>query len=249
MYSYFGSLEDAKRYGPILTGKTEGNDTRLISVTNALSDEAKTISMLVIRLSKKAQCRVWEVRLPFTVRREWSIRTNFGVIDIHSCGKGIPSKTITITPFWRKKTLLRTEGLNPTGKVLLETESAFYLNTCEGDFVSEYYLVKNKDSDKEIGCKAFMSRQVYRRLSNSLKFFGMLLPRINIDTVDFKFTSEVGPESGSWKGGIYSSNGIEVLKNETLPDVVARYLEKNQVRIMRKLTKEEYITLFVKEEN
>ncbi|QXN70541.1 hypothetical protein AGENTSMITH_137 [Bacillus phage vB_BspM_AgentSmith] len=244
MYSYFGSLEEAKRYGPILTGKVEGNGSRLIAINNYIDDISSNrgvvTSSLVIRLSKSAKCKVLEIKLPFLVKNEWFIRNTDNILHLNGFGK---NKVITL--FWKDNVHVKTEGLDPsTGDVLLETESAFYLNSCEGEFISDYYLVKNKNSDKEIGCKAHMCRHTYRRLPNYLKYLGMLLPKIKVDRMELKFTDEVGPESGSWKGGIYSASGMTVFKEENLPKAVARYLDKKQVTIIRKLTKEEYYAKF-----
>ena len=246
MYSYFGSLEEAKRYGPILTGKVEGNGSKLIAISNYVdhssSSSGVTTSSLVMRLSKKDKCKVLEIKLPFRVKNDWSIRSVGNVVYLDGFGKHK-----VFTPFWKDAVLVKTEGLDPsTGNVLLETESSFYLNTSEGDFISDYYMVKNAGSDKEIGCKAHMCRHTYRRLPNSLKWLGVLLPKIKVDRMELKFTDQVGPEAGSWKGGIYTSSGVTVLKEENLPKAVARWLDKHKVTILQKLTEKEYYTKFPK---
>lgn len=83
-----------------------------------------------------------------------------------------------------------------------------------------------EDFDGEmIVATCMIEEREWHRGEGWFKWLGWFWPAKISRSLDLKFSAEVGPEKGSWKGGTIG-HGIEMMKNETPRQAFERYCEK-----------------------
>lgn len=84
-----------------------------------------------------------------------------------------------------------------------------------------------EDFDGEmIVATCMIEEREYHRGEGWFKWLKFFWPAKINRCLDLKFSAEVGPEKGSWKGGT-TGHGIDMLKGETPRQAFERYCEKN----------------------
>lgn len=93
-----------------------------------------------------------------------------------------------------------------------------------------------RDYDGEfITASCMIEEREWHRGEGWFKWLKFFYPVKIQRSLDLKFSAEVGPEKGSWKGGTIG-HGIDMLDGETPGDAFRRYCEKVHERKGRKFT-------------
>lgn len=122
------------------------------------------------------------------------------------------------------------KGLNPiTLEVYDHNNNLFsYVPTMCGmyklELPSTYFELEDFDGERII-VSVRKEVRVYSRFQGFMKPLGKLLPKVRFPNMDIRFSKEVGPKKGSWKGGTVG-HGIDLIGEESNYEAMQRYCEK-----------------------
>mgnify|MGYP001619279555 CR=1 FL=1 len=82
------------------------------------------------------------------------------------------------------------------------------------------------DHDGErIGVETYVEERERRLGTGWFRWLGFIVPKRCSRSLDIRFKSEVGPEKGSWKGGLIG-HGIDMLPGERHEQAFRRYCKE-----------------------
>lgn len=79
---------------------------------------------------------------------------------------------------------------------------------------------------QRIDVETYAQEREWRLGTGWFRWLGFIVPKKRARSLDIRFKSEVGPEKGSWKGGMLG-HGIEMLAGETQEQAFRRYCEQD----------------------
>lgn len=86
------------------------------------------------------------------------------------------------------------------------------------------FKITDYDGEK-IAAKTFVEEREWRLGTGWFRWLGYIAPIARRRCLDIRFESEVGPEKGTWKGGLIG-HGIDMLPGETQEQAFRRYCEQ-----------------------
>jgi len=94
------------------------------------------------------------------------------------------------------------------------------------------FFIKDFDEAK-IGASTLIEEREWRRGTGWFRWLGFIVPKKKRRSLDIHFDDEVGPEKGSWKGGLIGTS-IEMLPGESHEQAFRRYCDEEHRSKYRK---------------
>lgn len=86
------------------------------------------------------------------------------------------------------------------------------------------FAITDQDGER-IAVETYAEEREWRLGTGWFRWLGYIVPKKRSRSLDIAFKSEVGPEKGSWKGGVMG-HGIDMLPGETQEQAFRRYCEQ-----------------------
>lgn len=155
-----------------------------------------------------------------TEPRDFGFSTSDGYLYLRfgrQTGNSSTEKSIGYFLPWTQWRFIATNYYTPEGKLLLG----------KADIPKVSFLFKDYDKD-QIEVQCFIEERRWLFGTGWFKWLSFFRkPRI-VRTVDLRFSKEIGPEKGSWKGGTLG-HGIEIAVGETIESAFRRYCDRHML--------------------
>lgn len=86
------------------------------------------------------------------------------------------------------------------------------------------FEIEDYDGER-IAVETYVEERIWRRGTGLFRWLGYIWPLKKRRSLDIRFNREVGPEKGSWKGGL-CGHGIDMLPGETHGQAFRRYCQQ-----------------------
>ncbi len=248
--------DNDKRFGPITYGRASWNPLRLVFSTGGEDDDGNNLTGYafgyVARIGLPTKMKPWR-RWVDTSHYKWSDGPGSGYWDVHAKDYGFSLSDGFLQIFlgpqtndsdttkswsrhlpwtqWRfvRKSLYDLNGQHfwtePTGRQVPggpAWDEQERMREAVPKAVFEFI-----DYDGEhIKATTHIEEREWRFGEGWFKWLSLFRRQKVRRSLDIKFSSEVGPEKGSWKGGT-TGHGIDMLPGETPEQVFRRYCEQD----------------------
>ena len=247
--------DNDKRFGPITYGRASWNPLRLVFSTGGEDDDGNTLTGYafgyVARIGLPTKMKPWR-RWVDTSHYKWADGPGSGYWDVHAKDYGFslcdgflqiflgPQTNDSDTteswachlPWtqWRfvRKSLYDLNGehfwTEPTGRQVPGGEAWDEQERMREAVPKAVFEFIDYDGER-IKATTHIEEREWRFGEGRFKWLSLFRrPKVR-RSLDIKFSSEVGPEKGSWKGGT-TGHGIDMLPGETPEQAFRRYCEQ-----------------------